>query len=98
MKEYRQGGLGAMMDEYDRAAADLIKLLTTIDSARFEQVTDPSAPEHTRSIQSIMRHVVNSGYGYANYLRKIWEIPVASPQVTEEPRDGAIAALYKVLA
>ena len=98
MKVYRQGGLGAMMDEYERAAADLVTLLETIDNSRFELVVDEAAPEHTRSIQWILRHVVNSGYGYANYLRKIWDVPVTSPQVTPEPRDEAIAALYKMLA
>lgn len=98
MKEYRQGGVGAMMDEYERAADELMQLLSTIELPRYEEVIDETASEDTRSIQAIMRHVVGSGYGYANYLRRVWGIPVASPERTYESRDGAIAAMRKMLA
>jgi uncharacterized damage-inducible protein DinB len=97
MKAYRQGGLGAMMDEYERAAGELLDLLASIDAARFEHV-DASAPEHARSFQEIMEHVVYSGYSYANYLRAVWGIPVTSPEVKPPSRDGAIASLRNVLA
>lgn len=33
---YRAGGLGAMMDEYERAAAELIRLLKTVDDSSFQ--------------------------------------------------------------
>jgi uncharacterized damage-inducible protein DinB len=98
MKEYRQGGIGAMMDEYERAAHELIHILSTIEATRYEAIIDETASEDTRSIQAIMRHVAGSGYGYANYLRTVWNIPVASPDRTYESRDGAIAAVRKMLA
>jgi uncharacterized damage-inducible protein DinB len=98
MKEYRQGILGALMDEYERAAADLAQVLSTIDSGRYEQVIDEKGSEYDRSIQAIMKHVVSSGYGYANYLRKLWSIPVTSPQVPLESLAGAIASVHKILA
>jgi uncharacterized damage-inducible protein DinB len=98
MKEYRQGGLGAMMDEYERAAADLLGVLSTISTERYEQIIDVNGSEYDRSIQAIMRHVVSSGYGYANYLRKLWGIPVANPPAVLESLDGAIASVHKILA
>jgi uncharacterized damage-inducible protein DinB len=98
MKEYRQGILGALMDEYERAAADLAQVLSTIDSGRYEQVIDENGSEYDRSIQAIMKHVASSGYGYANYLRKLWSIPITSPQVPLESLEEATASVHRVLA
>ena len=97
MNDNRQGGLGAMMDEYERAAADLIEVLSHIETARFVAPIAGQA-EHTQSIQAIMEHVVYAGYGYANYLRKLWEIPDALPKHLPANREEAIAGLQKMLA
>src|SRR5690349_2077114 len=98
MKEYRTGGLGAMMDEYERVTDELLAVLSRVDTQRFEQIIDPAAPDHARSIQAIMSHVVRAGYNYANYIRKIWDIPVANPEVTGESHDTAMASVKKMLA
>ena len=98
MRKYRQGILGALMDEYERAAADLLQVLSTIDSLRYAQVIDENGSEYDRSIQAIMKHVASSGYGYANYLRKLWGIPVTSPKVPLESLEEAIASVHKILA
>src|SRR5262245_39106326 len=54
------GPLGALMDEYERAAAELINLLRTVDGARF-LAEYPQEAEHLRSIQQIIRHVSYCG-------------------------------------
>lgn len=67
----RRGAVGAMMDEYERAAAELSALLGRITDEEFERVRDPGATdEDCRSIQTVMRHVVRAGYGYAAYIRE----------------------------
>jgi uncharacterized damage-inducible protein DinB len=98
MKDFRKGILGALMDEYERAAEDLLQVLSTIDSASYEQVIDENGSEYDRSIQAIMKHVVSSGYGYANYLRKLWSLPITNPSAELQSRDEAIASVQKVLA
>lgn len=70
-KTYRNGALGALMDEYERATIELQHVLLTIDSEKYKQIIDI----HTKdkdciSIQTIMNHVVRSGFGYSNLIRK----------------------------
>ena len=36
--------------------------------------------EDCRSVQTIVSHVINSGYGYANYIRDWYSIPKSSPE------------------
>lgn len=97
MSNKRQGGLGAMMDEYERASAELIEVLQRVDTRRYEQPID-GGDEHTASIKAIMQHVVSAGYGYATYLRKLWGKPGERPVVPEMERDESIAALRTMLA
>ena len=73
-KTYRQGPVGALMDEYERAAEELIGILEGISEDDYERVRDTKTQdEDCRSIATIMRHVVRAGYGYANYMRTYWK-------------------------
>ena len=70
-KTYRVGPIGALMDEYERAAKDLQKLLRTIDDETYTRILDTKTKDKDcRSIENIMNHVVRAGYGYSNYIRK----------------------------
>lgn len=70
-KTYREGALGALMDEYERAAKELQKLLRTIDSTTYMLILDTKTKDKDcRSIENIMNHVVRAGYSYSNYIRK----------------------------
>jgi uncharacterized damage-inducible protein DinB len=73
-KTYRKGPVGAMMDEYERASGELIRILEGISDEEFDRVRDTQTQdEDCRSIQTIMQHVVRAGYGYANYMRTHWK-------------------------
>lgn len=78
---YRSGAVGAMMDEYERAAEEVIGLVDRIDATTFETIRDlqTTNPE-CRSIQTVVAHVIGSGYAYADYLRVVFGIPSSSPQ------------------
>lgn len=70
-KEYRDGPVGALMDEYERAANELKNILKTISQDDFVKIVDSDTKDSDcRSIQTIMNHVVRAGYGYLNYIRK----------------------------
>ena len=72
-KTYRQGAVGALMDEYERAAAELVTILNGITDEEYERVRDTKTQdEDCRSIQTIMTHVIRAGYGYAGYMRTAW--------------------------
>jgi len=87
-KIYRKGAVGALMDEYERAAGELKVLLNKIPSEDFVKIVDPDTKdEDCRSVQTIMNHVVRAGYGYSNYIRKEFGINSTNPvfQITSAP-------------
>jgi uncharacterized damage-inducible protein DinB len=69
---YRQGATGALLDVYENAIADLKKLVESIPGERLTIVFNPDTDdENCRSVQTILSHVVNSGYGYATSIRNL---------------------------
>lgn len=78
---YRKGGIGAVMDEYERAASEMTKLVSNISDSDFVKIVDKETKdEDCRSVQTIVSHVTNSGFGYANYIRDWFAIPKRSPE------------------
>lgn len=68
---FREGLVGALMDEYERAANELKYLIKEIDQHDYIKIVDNETTDpDCKSIQTIMNHVVRSGYAYANYIRK----------------------------
>jgi len=69
-KNYRKGAVGAMMDEYERAALEFQSLVREIGEDDFTRTADEETEDEScRSIQTVASHVVGAGYGYANYIR-----------------------------
>ena len=80
-KNYRKGGIGAVMDEYERTAAELKRLIENISDTDFIKIVDSETQDDDcRSVQTIISHVTNSGFSYANYIRDWFEIPKNSPE------------------
>jgi uncharacterized damage-inducible protein DinB len=78
---YRSGAVGALMDEYERAASDLKQLVGRIPEDDFVRVVDEQTEDEAcRSVQTIMSHVVGAGYGYADYIREQFSIASARPR------------------
>jgi len=71
-KIYRQGAIGALLDEYERAIADLQQIITDISDEELITIVD-SITKDTRckSVQTILSHVVSAGLGYAVYIRQL---------------------------
>lgn len=71
IKQYREGSVGALIDEYERATDELKNIVRNICQEDFINKIFPDAEDpDCRSIQTIMNHIVRSGYGYSNYIRK----------------------------
>jgi uncharacterized damage-inducible protein DinB len=69
------------MDEYERAAWELRDLIERIPEDDFARIVDSQTKdEDCRSVQTIMSHVVRSGYGYADYIREQLSIASSRPQ------------------
>ena len=81
-KIYRKGAVGALMDEYERAAAELSELVNRVSDDEFEIIRDQrTQDEACRSIQTVVNHVVRAGYGYAGEIRKSFGAEPRRPEV-----------------
>lgn len=68
----RPGPIGALLDEYARAADHVSDLVLPLSDAEFHFSVDADGPDpDTRSIATILYHLVRSGYGYAKYCRQL---------------------------
>ena len=86
------------MDEYERASSELKRVLEqTLDNEYSQIVDTQTKDEECRSIQTIMTHVVNSGYGYANYIRDLFSIASARPPNVLISRREVVAQLDAML-
>jgi uncharacterized damage-inducible protein DinB len=98
-KTLRKGGVGAMMDEYERAVAELSGILRRISDEEFELVRDlKTQDEGCRSIQTILNHVVRAGYGYADYIRAAFAAESKRPEVPQGKRLESLDQLEVMLA
>ncbi len=98
-KTYRKGALGALMDEYERAGGELARLIAGLTDEEFEAARDlQTKDEECRSIQTVVHHVVTSGYSYALYLREALSEPGSRPQIPLGTRTESIEQLTAMLA
>ncbi|MGE5176791.1 MAG: DinB family protein, partial [Hyphomicrobiales bacterium] len=78
----RKGAVGAMMDEYERAAAELMDLIRGLSEEEYERTRDrETQDEGCRSIQTVMQHVVSATYGYSIYIRDLFGVASKRPEV-----------------
>lgn len=101
LEDYRKGAVGALMDEYERAAFELKSLVENASEEDYTRIADAETKDaDCHSIQTMMNHVVHSGYGYANAIRRKLSMPFeplgdARPQISQSEIGGEID---KVLA
>jgi uncharacterized damage-inducible protein DinB len=88
-----------MMDEYERAVAELSGLLRKMSDEEFERARDrETQDEACRSIQTILRHVVSAGYGYACYIREAFAAEAKRPDIPPGKRLESLDQLEVMLA
>jgi uncharacterized damage-inducible protein DinB len=96
---YRSGAIGALMDEYERAASELGRLVEQIPEGDFVRVVDSQTKDDDcRSVQTIMSHVVRAGYGYADYIREQFSIASTRPPSKLLSRQESLEQLDAALA
>ncbi|MFN0279677.1 MAG: DinB family protein [Pyrinomonadaceae bacterium] len=98
-KTYRKGAVGAMMDEYERAAAEFRALIGGLSEEQYSRVVDAeTADENCRSVRTVMSHVVAAGYGYADYIRDAFSMTRASPQKRQLAHGESLAEFDAMMA
>jgi len=72
LKTYREGAVGALLDEYERAILDLKKVIKLIPDSSLPEIIDPeTTDENCKTVQAILSHVVAAGYGYATSIHNL---------------------------
>ena len=98
---YREGPVGALMDEYERAVEEYKRLLNSIIADDFGKILDQATEDpDCKSVQTITNHVVRAGYGYATYIRKQFNDPFPERRETYNVADATKAGreLDKMMA
>jgi uncharacterized damage-inducible protein DinB len=76
----KQAAVNAILDEYQKVIKTLQELIGTIDPSALATIVDVDTQDvNCLSIQTILAHVVHSGYGYAVYIRKHKNMPGERP-------------------
>ncbi len=72
VKKYRNNGaIGALLDEYERSINELKQVILNLTTYELTNIVDHETSDtDCRSIQSILSHVVESGYTYVIEIRK----------------------------
>ena len=80
--KYRDNGaIGAILDEYERAICELKQLISTVSYPELMEIVDHETTDAAcKSIQTILTHVVVSGYLYATEIRKWLGEDIAYPE------------------
>lgn len=66
---YKTGTIGALLDEYKKAIQELTHVIKEITDTDLVTIVDPDTKDpDCKSIQTILSHVVHSGFGYAHYI------------------------------
>lgn len=98
-KQYRQGAIGAILDEYERALNDLISLLHKIPESDYLRILDKETTDpDCHSVQTIIKHVIRSGYGYPNYIRPFFQLEIVQPEVGNLSKADAVRMLGEMFA
>jgi len=71
-KQFRNNGaIGALLDEYEKTIIELQKVIDVISKEELNAIADKNTEDpECKSIQTVLTHVIGSGYGYAIIIRK----------------------------
>jgi hypothetical protein len=69
---YRHGAVGALLDIYERAIVDLQETIADISDEELVTIADSKTSNpKCRSVQTIISHIISSGYGDAVDIRML---------------------------
>ncbi|WP_449435115.1 DinB family protein [Pedobacter steynii] len=78
---YRNGAMGALLDEYEKAIKELKVVIACISDDEIIEVKDPYTQDsNCRSIQTILTHVISSGYSYCVQIMANRKVQLERPE------------------
>ena len=74
-KNHNQKAVGALLGEYRNVVTALQHVIIDLSYANLTTIVDSTTTNpDCQSIQTILTHIVSSGYSYAGYIRKLKKI------------------------
>ena len=95
-KTYRKGAIGALTDEYEKALEELKTLLIKIPDAEFKKAYNKEVDTDFQSVSNLVLHMINSGYVYANHIRKRFGNSFIVPEIEITKTEQGIFELDKM--
>ncbi|MEH6765769.1 MAG: DinB family protein [Aequorivita antarctica] len=72
MNPKKQNAVNALLDEYRKAVHELQSVIVNLQNDNLSKIVDPLTENpDCKSIQTILAHVVSSGYSYCVYIRNL---------------------------
>lgn len=97
LESYRQGAIGSLLDEYEKALSELKTVLQNANAADYSRVV-AGEDAHCHSIEVIMNHVVRAGYGYSKYIRDALSLDVNSVEDKQISQTEIFTEIDKMFA
>ena len=92
-KVYKKGAIGALTDEYEKALVELKNVLLQIPDSEFQKVYNEKTDADFQSVRNIVLHIINSGYVYANHIRKRFGNSFVVPHIEIQETEQGIYKL-----
>ena len=81
IKTLRAGATGALLDEYEKAISELQQVINDVSNEELVKIVDSKTMDaNCKSIQTILSHVIRSGYAYAIYIQNLKEHKIDHPK------------------
>jgi hypothetical protein len=81
-KNYRNGGIGALLDLYEQELSKLENTIKSIPDAELLKIISPDSTNGCDTFQGILSHVVHSGFGYATSIYNSAGNAIVRPEKT----------------
>ena len=98
---YKKGPVPSLLNVYKNVITDFLTFLQTINNNEYVFIVDNETNDKDcRSIQTIISHIVNSGYGYAHYIRGAINVDSVRPEykiIEIDEIDKSLNDIYKYM-
>ena len=95
-KTYRNGAIGALTDEYEKALEELKTLILKIPDDKFKKVYNKDVDTDYESVKNLVLHITRSGYVYANHIRQRFGNYYVIPEIEITKTEQGISELEKM--
>ena len=96
---YQKGPVPSLLNVYKNILFEFITFLKSVDNKQFMSIVDKETEDKDcYSIQTIVSHIINSGFGYAHYIRLALNVESERPDyklISIDEIETSLTNVYK---